>query len=205
MQLRTVVTVGASALLLAGCGAAAATAGPVASQPGVVASTAAASIGGRTTAPPWNRPSDQAGRVAAAGLSLSPSETLTVHYHAHVDVMVDGLPVTVPAGLGIAGSGIAPLHTHEPDGVVHIEAPSQQTFTLGQLFTEWDVALGPGRLGGYRTGVSGWTVGVWVDGKPFTGDPSQIVLAQHEEIAVAAYRDGNAPAVPAEYAFPSGE
>lgn len=204
MRRRTIPLIAASAVLLAGCGTAAATAGPVASQPGTVSSAAPASVVGRTTAPPWNRPSGQAVRVAAAGLSLTPAETLTVHYHAHLDVIVDGLPVPVPAGLGIAGTGIAPLHTHEPDGVVHIEAPSQQTFTLGQVFAEWDVALGRGRVGGFLSGVAGRTVGVWVDGRAFTGDPSQIVLTQHEEIVIAVYR-GTPPAIPVQYAFPPGE
>jgi hypothetical protein len=204
MRRRTIPLIAVSAVLLAGCGTAAATAGPVASQPGTVSSMAPASVAGRTTAPPWDRPSHQAARVAAAGLSLTPTETLTVHYHAHLDVIVDGLPVVVPAGLGIASTGIAPLHTHVPDGVVHIEAPSQQTFTLGQVFAEWDVALGRGRVGGYVSGVDGRTVGVWVDGKPFTGDPAQIVLTQHEEIVIAVYR-GTPPAIPVQYAFPPGE
>jgi hypothetical protein len=204
MRRRTVPVIAASVLLLAGCGTAAATAGQVASQPGTVSSLAPASVAGRTTPAPWGRPSDEAARVAVAGLSLTPTETLSVHYHAHLDVIVDGLSVVVPAGLGITSTGIAPLHTHVPDGVLHIEAPSQQTFTLGQVFAEWDVALGRGRVGGYVSGVAGRVVGVWVDGKPFTGDPAQIVLTQHEEIVVAVYR-GTPPAIPVQYAFPPGE
>ncbi len=50
----------------------------------------------------WNRPPDQAARVRAAGLDLLPAEDLSVHYHAHLDVLIDGNHVPVPPELGIS-------------------------------------------------------------------------------------------------------
>jgi hypothetical protein len=153
--------------------------------------------------------------VKRAGLTLTPQETLTVHYHAHLDVLVDGSPVPVPAGLGInagpdgglpehGSPGIAPLHTHDTSGVLHIEASRDDTFTLGQVFTEWDVALSAGRVGGYTSGdPAGRQVGVYVDGKRYAGDPTRIVLKPHEEIAVVV-SDGGTVAVPKAYPFPAG-
>lgn len=52
-------------------------------------------------------------------------EMLEVHEHVHLDVVVDGTEVVVPANLGIQMSPahIATLHTHDSTGIVHkIEA-----------------------------------------------------------------------------------
>ena len=154
--------------------------------------------------------------VAKAGLTLTPEETLTVHYHAHLDVIVDGSPVEVPAGLGInvgpngalpehGSRGIAPLHTHDTSGILHIEAAKNDTFTLGQVFTEWGVALSAGHVGAYATGDSGdRTVDVYVNGQRYTGDPNQLVIKAHEEIAVIATSAAHKAPIPRTYHFPEG-
>src|SRR5947209_3945435 len=97
--------------------------GSSAAVPKSGATTAAA---GRDTAPPWPAPSDPAARVAAAGLPMLGSEGSALHIHAHLDVIVDGRPVAVPALLGIDESAhqISPLHTHDETGVIHIESPT---------------------------------------------------------------------------------
>jgi hypothetical protein len=157
---------------------------------------------------PWDRPDNQQAQVKAAGLSLTPQEMLNVHYHAHLDVFVNGKPVTVPAGLGInigpdntrpahGDPGIAPLHTHDTSGVLHIEAARDDTFTLGQVFAEWGVVLNRQQAGAYRN------VRVFVDGKRYGGNPANVVLAEHQEIAVVAGH-GDVQ-VPSSYDFPPGE
>jgi hypothetical protein len=189
-----------------------------ASSPGGTASppTTKSATDMRTTAAPWDRPADQAAMVAKAGLTLTPEETLAVHYHAHLDVIVDGSPVQVPAGLGInagpngelpehGSPGIAPLHTHDTTGILHIEAPRDDKFTLGQVFTEWGVALSAGHVGAYATGDSGdRTVYVYVNGKRYTPDPTGLVLKAHDEIAVIATSDTHKVPIPRTYAFPEG-
>ncbi len=167
---------------------------------------------------PWDRPAYQDLQVAAAGLQLTSSETLTVHYHAHVDVLVYGSAVPVPAELGInvgpndtapphGSAGIAPLHTHDETGVVHIEAPASATFTLGQVFTEWGVELATRQVGNYRTGdAAGDRVQVYVNGHEVTSDPNAIVLHAHDEIAVVVSNSAHPnPSVPSSYSFPAGE
>src|SRR4051794_8185004 len=97
-----------------------------------------------TPAPSWPAPApDQvSAAVQAAGLPLLSMEATDVHFHAHLDIIVNGQPVTVPANIGIAAnSGISSLHTHDPTGIIHIESPTQATFTLGQFFTEWKIRL----------------------------------------------------------------
>lgn len=192
----------AGVVLLAGC----ASGQPARSTSGPGATGSQSSQGALRL--PWPRPQDQQARVQAAGLALESHESLQVHYHAHLDVYVDGKPVPVPAGLGInvgpngeapdhGQPGIAPLHTHDPSGVVHIEAPESTQFTLGQVFTEWGVALSPQRVGAYDDPK------VYVNGKRQGGDPRQIVLAPHQEIAVVA--GGGSVQAPSTYDFPAGE
>ena len=130
---------------------------------------------------------------------------MTNHVHAHLDVFVDGTPITVPAGIGIdttnpdvrrfdepdgtvAWGGIelcstpciSPLHTHDQSGILHTESRTQQANTLGEFFTEWGVPLTESCVGEDCTKP----VAYYVDGKPFTQDPRAIELTDHREIAI---------------------
>ncbi len=171
--------------------------------PATPATTAAA---GRDTAPPWPAPSDPSARVAAAGLPMLGAEGTALHIHAHLDVIVDGKPVTVPAELGIdeAAQKISPLHTHDETGVVHIESPDKKaTFTLGQVMTEWNVTLNSGQIGGLKAG-GGKTLQAYVNGKLQTGDPASLVLHAHDEIALVYGTPGQAGTIPSSYKWTNG-
>jgi hypothetical protein len=183
-----------------------------------------------TTAPepasggaPWPAPPDPLDLAVAAGLKPEAHEFLAYHVHAHLDVFLNGSPVEVPAGIGIniddpavhtvqtdagptyggidppcAGPCISPLHTHAPDGVLHTESAADHPNTLGEFFTEWDVALTAQCVGGYCSPDA--SAQVFVNGKPFSGDPASIELADQTEIAIVI---GTPPAeIPS--AFPAG-
>jgi hypothetical protein len=68
-------------------------------------------------------------------------------------------------------------------GVIHIEAPTRTQFTLGQLVMEWGVRLDGWCIGGYCEPHASDVV--FIDGKRQTGNPSRILLSDHEEIAIA--------------------
>lgn len=161
---------------------------------------------GRTTPPPWPAPSDVAGRVKAAGLSLLTEEGAALHTHQHLSITVDGKPVTVPAEIGIdvADRRISAVHTHDPSGIVHVESPTVRTFRLGQVFSEWDVRLGDGAIGPYVDGQDGATVAVFVGGARVKGDPRRIALTEHEDIAVVVTHGGRAPLPPPAFQWPAG-
>jgi hypothetical protein len=154
----------------------------------------------------WPAPPDPLKRTVAAGLEPAPKEHLAVHVHAHLDVLVDGQPITVPAGIGInindpdvrrfdepdgsvsyggievcAKPCISPLHTHHETGIIHTESESSEPNTLGQFFIEWAVALSDSCVGDYCSPKS---IAFYVDGEPYTGDPSAIELTDHKEIAI---------------------
>jgi hypothetical protein len=157
-------------------------------------------------APNWPAPAPAQvpAAVKAAGLPLLSMEATDVHYHAHLDVIVDGQPVQVPAQIGIAGqTAISSMHTHDPTGIIHIESPTNATFTLGQFFTEWQVPLNASCVKDLCA-TSGKSWRFYVNGQSYNGDPTTIVLKSHQEIA-AVY--GNVAAdtqPPAQYDFPDG-
>jgi hypothetical protein len=136
------------------------------------------------------------------GISCGPTEQLAYHIHAHLTVYDNGQPRSLPAGIGIPGSTTAQttegpvaeggqciywLHTHAPDGIIHVESPTQRVYTLGNFFDEWHQPLSPTRV----AGVSGKVTAV-VNGKPWTRSPSAIPLLPHAVIQL----DVGSPAVP---------
>jgi len=154
--------------------------------------------------PPWPAPAAVPAGVRAAGLTLLASPGDVVRFAVHLDVIVDGRRVTVPAGIGVDTRGrlVAPLYTSDTSGIVHVGSDSNgSVFTLGQFFDEWQVALSSERLGGLRTARPD-LVTVYLDGSRVAGQPGAVLLTPHLEIAVAC-RPG-AAAVPAGYAFPAG-
>jgi hypothetical protein len=188
--------------LLVGIEVLVATAGTIA----VVLLSVAGSGAGRTGAPPWSAPADVEGRAAAAGLTMLGSEGVAMHLHEHLSITVDGRAVTVPAHIGIdaAADRFSPIHTHDTTGILHVESPVVRTFHLGQAFTEWDVALGTGRIGAFRNGRDGVREAVFVDRRPYSRDPAGIALAERQDIDFVVTTDGSAPTAPAAaFRFPA--
>jgi hypothetical protein len=110
---------------------------------------------------------------------------LALHEHSHLDIYVNGTKATVPADIGFGPVVQAALHTHDETGVVHLESnQADATFTLGEFFDVWGLKLSPTCIGGYcETGDK--TLHVFVDGKPYRGDPRTLRLEDQEEIVIA--------------------
>ena len=159
-------------------------------------------------AAPWPAPADPMKLAEKAGLTPETHEFLLLHVHAHLDVFVNGSPVTVPAGIGInihdpgvhnakakdgstvygfidppcAQPCISPLHTHDVSGILHTEAKKNQFNNLGEFFTEWNVQLDDKCVGGYCKPAA--PISIYVDGDAYTGNPRQIGLEDLREIAI---------------------
>lgn len=160
----------------------------------------------------WPAPANPLELTVSAGLHPEPKETLHFHVHAHLDVLIDGRPVLVPAGIGINVADpavkhgtwngdttyggiegcsqpcISPLHTHDESGVIHTESASETPNRLGQFFTEWGVTLTGGCVGQYCAPVT--EIVVYVNGERYSGNLSDIPLTNRKEIAVVI---GSAP------------
>jgi hypothetical protein len=198
-----------AALALSSCGGSdkAATTSPAAA-PSTDNNAASALPGAQTGPPPWDAGGNQlAQRLDALGLPALPAEGTVLHIHQHLDVFANGKVVTVPAGIGIdpAQQFISPLHTHDPTGIMHVESPTPETFTLGQFFGVWGVPLDRTHIGGLQAGA-GKELRAWVNGSPASGDPAKIALASHQEIVLAYGTPAQMPRkVPARYSFPPGD
>ena len=107
-----------------------------------------------------------------------------MHIHPHLSLVVDGKAAAVPANIGIDPSlwhvhtldsygmtGMAPLHTHRDDGVIHVESYKDQDYTLGELLDIWGMPF------------DNYNIKVTVDGNPVSdyrdhvfNDGEQIVM-----------------------------
>jgi hypothetical protein len=130
------------------------------------------------------------------------------HIHAHLTIWINGAQSALPQYVGIPqssdGSGSADcyywLHTHDSTGIIHIESPSTEPFTLGQFFDEWNTEFNSLGFPSQLLLNSGWTV--WTNGKPYKGTLDSVTLASHELITIAY----NSPKAKADtvYAWPAG-
>ena len=126
------------------------------------------------------------------GIKCGSKEELAYHIHAHLTVFDDGQARSVPGGIGIPGSQVVQttegpvasggqciywLHTHAPDGVIHIESPTQRIYSLGDFFDEWHQPLSANQVGDVKGKVS-----AIVNGKPWTKSLREIPLDPHAMI-----------------------
>jgi hypothetical protein len=113
------------------------------------------------------------------GIHCNAGEQLIFHIHAHIAVFVNGTPRQVPADVGIPpGAGcLYWLHTHAPDGIMHIESPEHRTFTLGNFFDIWRQPLGPDQVGPARGHIT-----AFYNGALYRGDPRNIPLNHYAQI-----------------------
>lgn len=132
------------------------------------------------------------GGAPVDGIRCDAAEHVAYHIHAHLAVFVDGVPRSIPYGIGVVQPTVFAtpdgpfaaatrcyywLHTHTADGVVHVESPTRRQYTLGDFFDIWGQPLGSTRIGPASGTVTGY-----VNGTRYSGDPRAIVLSEHEDI-----------------------
>ena len=164
-------------------------------------------------------PSGQASGQPVANIQCQTNEQVAVHYHAHLTLLYQGTQASVPLGIGIPGGQQDPnaqvpyissgtcfywLHTHDDSGIIHIEAPqgsASRVFTLGDLFQIWGQPISRKQIATFRI-ASGSDLKMWVDGKPYTGDPSRIPLHAHGQVVIEIGAPFQDP--PPAFTFPQG-
>lgn len=133
------------------------------------------------------------------------TEMTRVHLHAHLSIFINGARMQLPGGIGIVstrqGGCLYWLHTHEPDGIIHVEsttpnAPQGGRYTLGMFFDIWGKRLSRNRIARFRGPVT-----AFVDGSRYTGDPRGIPLRRHQRITLEL---GHPIVMPPNYLFPPG-
>jgi hypothetical protein len=137
------------------------------------------------------------------GIYCDALEQTAYHIHAHLTIYIDGKPVAIPQGIGIASdqSCFYWLHTHTSDGVIHIEFPKQGSPTLGNFLDIWEQHFQQLGFHNELASSADWTV--YVDGKKVTSNFNQLVLQPHQVITIAY----NSPKITPDTSFnwPAGE
>src|SRR5690242_4966189 len=66
------------------------------------------------------------------GISCDAMEGQRVHIHQHLLILDHGRSIPIPPNVGRPATGTCLywVHTHTPDGVIHIESPANRSFTL---------------------------------------------------------------------------
>lgn len=119
------------------------------------------------------------------GIRCDRAEGAVFHIHQHLTLLDRGRAVAIRDGVGrpITGECLYWIHTHTPDGIIHIEAPLLRAFTLGNFFDVWGQPLTRTAAATARAAAG---LRVYVDGRPYRGNPRAIELAQHTDITLEA-------------------
>lgn len=163
------------------------------------------------------------------GIPSATSMSHNYHVHAYLGLIVNGQQIAIPDAIGMINpvgdspssnpcTGGAPnfecyadgyyyIHTHDPSGAIHLEAPSpicgkasnyatpcnMSLFTLGNVFDVWGISISPSNFGPFNGPVSIYTSPLQFvscgSANPcytpstayslYTGDPTAIPLYSH--------------------------
>ncbi len=120
-----------------------------------------------------------------SGVECQSSEQVSYHVHTLLEIYVRGEKVKIPASIGIIpGHCMYWLHTHDETGLIHIEAPRQMRFTLGQFFDVWGQRLSSNNVLGIDLSSSNLESRVYVDGVRYSGDPREIELVDNRTVVL---------------------
>jgi hypothetical protein len=121
------------------------------------------------------------------GMNMNP---IIMHIHLQLSVLVNNSPIDVPEQIGIDPSlwkdhsldeygmqsmpemnmsAMAPLHTHDNSGIVHVESTINRDYTLGEFLNIWGINL------------EDQTVKMTADDKPIA-DFKEHILSDGEQI-----------------------
>ena len=213
---RALLVVGAVALVAAGTAAAALPLKPLSSLGRLTPAPAPGPLGPEGVPVPqgpiFANPAVVKKGQTIDGVTCDATEKVAFHIHAHLTLFVSGRAYRIPYGIGIGphargrehdrrplrdrGSCFMWLHTHALDGIIHIEAPKLQTFTLGQFFAVWGQKLSTLRLGSHLGKVT-----AFYNGKVWTANPARIPLTSEAQIQLDL---GKPLIAPQHIKFPKG-
>jgi sulfur carrier protein ThiS len=116
------------------------------------------------------------------GAQMESEDKMVLHIHPKLNVKVDGKTIPAPEQIGISKSlykdhsldkygmqGMAPLHTHDNSGVIHVESNVKRDYTLGEFLNIWGIE------------INGKSVIVSVNGQPVS-DWRNHILSDGEQI-----------------------
>jgi hypothetical protein len=122
-------------------------------------------------------------KAVLAGVECEAGERLDYHVHAHLDIIIEGQVTEISGNTGIRPECLFWLHTHSPNGILHVEAPEERDFTLGQFFAVWEQPLSATQILD-RTTDNTHQIQATVNGEPWSGNPADIRLDDKTSIVI---------------------
>lgn len=103
--------------------------------------------------------------MSSREIALRSTTDMATEYHIHpeLSIFVNGEEVLVPTNLGVTSTGMTAIHTHDERSVIHVEAPIQKDFTLGDFFAVWGKDFSKDQILDHKAG-GGATITVTVNG-----------------------------------------
>jgi len=86
-----------------------------------------------------NMPVNHAQVASVTGVPCLTSEVF--HLHPHLTITIDGISEPLPADIGVLTGCIQELHTHEEDGIIHVESDVDKGYTLADFLNVWGIGL----------------------------------------------------------------
>ncbi len=129
------------------------------------------------------------------GIQCDNTQHDNFHTNAHLDIFINDQPYTVPGKIGIVNNTcLYWIHTNDTTGIIRIEAPNDEQFTLKQLFDIWKATS--------SNFPPNDTTTVYINGQQSTLNLNDTVIKSHDEITVVY---GVRPSIiPTSYQFPVG-
>ncbi len=128
--------------------------------------------------------------VASAASQFAAANTMRMHWHPVLTIIMNGSPVTVPAQIGIDqslwkdhsldqyGIGMSPLHTHDTTGTIHVESNTVRDFTLHEFLAIWGQPSDGSAINGHPV------TSLTLDGIQEASPTSDVVLKDGEKIVM---------------------
>lgn len=132
----------------------------------------------------------------------------------HLTVYINDQQAGIPTGIGsvapsqpdvtaLASNGrttcLYPLHVFEADNIIHVDAPTNRTYTLGEFFDIWGQPLSQTQVADYQSDITHPLAFYAFDAdgnmRNYTDNPRSIPLLEHGTIVVV-YNSPHARLVP---------
>lgn len=121
---------------------------------------------------PRNAPVQNSNLNNSAELSGVPCLTSEeFHLHPHLTITIDGEEVPVPENIGVEPNCFRELHTHESDGVIHVESDVDKGYAFSDFLNVW----------GFPIEQAGLITRLTVDGE-FSENDTSFKLEDGQEI-----------------------
>jgi len=141
------------------------------------------------------------------GVGCESMEGAELHIHTHLSIYINGVQAQVPNMVGMTptpqGGCLYWIHTHFPDGIIHLESPQLHNpqrggdFTIGDFFAIWGMPVSQDNIGSFKGPVT-----AYVNGAKYDGDVKSIPLQSHETVTLEV---GTPLVPPVNYAFPPND